>query len=476
MARDNNFLYISDAANSWDRLPKSSSWANSASPSGTYYLQKFNGTAFDEKTVTAVSGRALGFDASLNPVMFDVSLSTHTHSTFVPYTGSTSNFDLGPNSLTVDTNTLFVDSVNHNVGIGTVTPLAANLPNGSSAPKGLEIYGNTLDALLRFATSGSSIGSDFWFDTSANEMFIDQRTSALRFRTNTNSSVVEAMKLFSNGKLHIGTTTEQDAANTYTKLFVNGNIMLENNYYVKQKDTTTGQIGLSQFNGSNELVYGQRLSGTGSYPVRFYNGTSQAMHIDSAGKIGINTTTPNEMLQVNGKISFNGNYKIGYGTVTGASPATGITIESAVSNAKFQIGDAGEVLFYGTQCFFGYADRSYPTDSTKSGGFYKAGGVQNIWSSVAGQNLLSIADNGDIAVDKTAYNTYTSTSTTSNIPAKLYINGKLDINYDTLRLRQTKTPASAAATGNAGDICYDTSYIYICTAVNTWKRAALTTW
>lgn len=38
------------------------------------------------------------------------------------------------------------------------------------------------------------------------------------------------------------------------------------------------------------------------------------------------------------------------------------------------------------------------------------------------------------------------------------------------------TPASASATGTAGSICWDADYIYVCTATNTWKRAALSTW
>jgi hypothetical protein len=37
-------------------------------------------------------------------------------------------------------------------------------------------------------------------------------------------------------------------------------------------------------------------------------------------------------------------------------------------------------------------------------------------------------------------------------------------------------PATASSTGTAGDVRYDTDYVYICTATNTWKRAALTTW
>ena len=37
-------------------------------------------------------------------------------------------------------------------------------------------------------------------------------------------------------------------------------------------------------------------------------------------------------------------------------------------------------------------------------------------------------------------------------------------------------PATAASTGTAGQISYDSSYVYICTATNTWKRAAIATW
>lgn len=44
-----------------------------------------------------------------------------------------------------------------------------------------------------------------------------------------------------------------------------------------------------------------------------------------------------------------------------------------------------------------------------------------------------------------------------------------------LRLAGT-APASAAASGSAGQIRYDSSYIYICTATNTWKRVAVATW
>jgi hypothetical protein len=50
----------------------------------------------------------------------------------------------------------------------------------------------------------------------------------------------------------------------------------------------------------------------------------------------------------------------------------------------------------------------------------------------------------------------------------------LDVNADKFRVRTAKTPANASATGNAGDICWDANYIYVCVATNSWKRSAIT--
>jgi hypothetical protein len=38
------------------------------------------------------------------------------------------------------------------------------------------------------------------------------------------------------------------------------------------------------------------------------------------------------------------------------------------------------------------------------------------------------------------------------------------------------TPASAGAAGVAGTVTWDASFIYVCTATNTWKRVAIATW
>lgn len=39
----------------------------------------------------------------------------------------------------------------------------------------------------------------------------------------------------------------------------------------------------------------------------------------------------------------------------------------------------------------------------------------------------------------------------------------------------TSRPATSSAVGNKGDVKFVNGYIYVCTAPNTWKRLALTT-
>lgn len=46
----------------------------------------------------------------------------------------------------------------------------------------------------------------------------------------------------------------------------------------------------------------------------------------------------------------------------------------------------------------------------------------------------------------------------------------------TFRLATSRTPASSTATGNTGEICWDSSYLYVCVATNTWRRLLHSTW
>ena len=56
-----------------------------------------------------------------------------------------------------------------------------------------------------------------------------------------------------------------------------------------------------------------------------------------------------------------------------------------------------------------------------------------------------------------------------NVSANVVING-------TFSLSTAAAPATAGAIGRRGEIRYDSNYIYICIATNTWKRSELSTW
>tara|TARA_R110000823_G_scaffold305769_1_gene427949 strand:+ start:1476 stop:1994 length:519 start_codon:yes stop_codon:yes gene_type:complete len=61
-----------------------------------------------------------------------------------------------------------------------------------------------------------------------------------------------------------------------------------------------------------------------------------------------------------------------------------------------------------------------------------------------------------------------STNTGANITGTL--------STDALNIEIEGTPASATASGIKGAILWDTSYVYVCIATNTWKRTAISTW
>lgn len=66
--------------------------------------------------------------------------------------------------------------------------------------------------------------------------------------------------------------------------------------------------------------------------------------------------------------------------------------------------------------------------------------------------------------------------TVSMTTSQFVVNPKLTIGTDTFNMATTKTPASAAATGTAGDWCWDTGFIYICVGTNAWKRVVINSW
>lgn len=60
--------------------------------------------------------------------------------------------------------------------------------------------------------------------------------------------------------------------------------------------------------------------------------------------------------------------------------------------------------------------------------------------------------------------------------ATITSDGDLQLIGDTVRVPTERTITTAADTGVKGDICWDSSYIYVCVATDTWKRVGIATW
>lgn len=49
------------------------------------------------------------------------------------------------------------------------------------------------------------------------------------------------------------------------------------------------------------------------------------------------------------------------------------------------------------------------------------------------------------------------------------------LNFSANLIVSNTVPVNSVANGNSGEIAYDSTYFYICTANNTWKRITLET-
>lgn len=50
------------------------------------------------------------------------------------------------------------------------------------------------------------------------------------------------------------------------------------------------------------------------------------------------------------------------------------------------------------------------------------------------------------------------------------------VSAGSLQVLGPRSPASSAASGIAGEIVWDTGFLYVCVSANSWKRVALETW
>ena len=222
--------------------------------------------------------------------------------------------------------------------------------------------------------------------------------------------------------------------------------------------------------------------------VLFSNGTtitqknSNFFWDNTNNRLGLGTTSPANAFDVvrgtagtmgrgtfeSGSFSFNGDAKVGIYT-SSATSTDGAGIAFAQTNLT------ANSRYPGFEMQYVYSstvkDNAWRINYTERS---SAGAVQNYTA-----NVLAAYADGRVIINPT-----TSGVTAS---AKLFVGTATDAGYmldvnGTARATQfylkalNTAPATASSTGTLGEIRIDANYIYICTATNTWKRAAIATW
>jgi hypothetical protein len=230
------------------------------------------------------------------------------------------------------------------------------------------------------------------------------------------------------GNVSIGTSSPQSILNLSSTGPV---ITLTRN---NSADSGSGAINFASSDNTVRWQVGTNQAVGAGLEINRGAGTNNAVYIDTSNRVGIGTTGPNRKLEVSdpGVDNF---------IRVNTTGATKSGIEFASSGLAYS-----QLYFTNVSPYDLSLLQQYTTGSLILG----TNSTEKARIDSSGRLLVGAsADSGG---------------------ALLQVNG------DRIRVATAKTPASAADTGTAGEICWDADYIYVCTATNTWKRSAIATW
>ena len=258
---------------------------------------------------------------------------------------------------------------------------------------------------------------------------------------------------------------------------------------VVQGNSKAEVIGTGQLDGEFKVTL-QDATYTGAGKISFRQYTDGNYNITELNPYTDGNVSGNSRLILNNTVTTNAWSEIQFkksGAGTGTStirsnPGTDVQFYPVDGNNDFSISATG--TYTRLNAFIGgtltAGGLTYPTVNGTNGQVLTSDGAGNVaWAAGGGGGGASVtiadtppaASAGDLWWESDTGRLKIYYQDTDTIQ---WVDVNAPLRQD--RIATTGAPSAASDTGVAGDIRYDSGYVYIAVATNTWKRAALTTW
>ncbi len=442
-----------------------------------------------------VDGTIVNADVNASAAIAGTKISPDFGGQNVVTTGNVTGAALIPSSSTVPTNGVYLPSAN-NVAIST---------NGAGAlfidSSGRLLVGNSSSSSLP-ATPGTAFPSVF----QVNSATAGQGSASVIEWSTSTANGGASLKLAKSNSGTVGTIGSAVAANMDI-----GSIVFQ------------ASDGTNFINAAHILVEADANAGTNSMPGRMIFSTTatgastatERMRITSDGKLGVGTSTPSVKLEVKSPSSATNVLQVtpttgsGYFRVreTGGNDID-VRLADAAGTESVLINSDGSSYFNGGNVGIGttspagklsvkVGDEDGNVNTWNSNYFIITSGDSTIShalglgvNTAGNYSFLSSLQPGTAwktlkykAIDHVFEGANDAERARIDSSGRLLVGTSsqsggslLQVNDNRIRIATAKTPASATDTGVAGEICWDANYVYVCTATNTWKRTAISTW